>query len=155
MGLPVRDVSRTFDITNEQPRPLSYEIARQAVTLKRIVLKQVPKELEAVAPFCLRVAFATGQVVTSLMLLLLGCATNLSADPPAEATPQRPTFSNDNSTTAPGTVEVELGGAGNGEFFGLPTFIQVHARRTARRHERYGVQCRLRLHLESGHGERP
>ena len=76
------------------------------------------------APFCLRVAFATGQVVTLLMLLLLGCATSLSADPPAEATPQRPTFSNDNSTTAPGTVEVELGGAGNGEFFGLPTVFK-------------------------------
>ena len=34
MGLPVRDVSRTFDITDEQPRPLSYEIARQRSRLK-------------------------------------------------------------------------------------------------------------------------
>ena len=87
-------------------------------------MKQVPRELEAVAPSCLRVAFATAQVVTSLMLLLLGCVTKLSAAPPAEATPQRPTFSNDNSTTAPGTVEVQLGGDGNGEFFGLPTVFK-------------------------------
>ena len=86
-------------------------------------MKRLARELEAVAPSCLRVAFATSQVVTSLMLLLLGCAANLSAAP-AEATPQRPTFSNDNSTTAPGTVEVQLGGAGNGEFFGLPTVFK-------------------------------
>ena len=72
----------------------------------------------------LRVAFATAQVVTSLALLLLGCGTNLSAAPPAEATPQRPTFSNDNSTTAPGTLELQLGGSGNREFFGLPTVFK-------------------------------
>ena len=34
MGLPVRDVSRTFDLTNEQPRLLSYVIARQRSRLK-------------------------------------------------------------------------------------------------------------------------
>jgi hypothetical protein len=53
--------------------------------------------------------------------LLLTSGAGLAAPPPAEATPQRPTFSKGNSTTAPGTVELELGGGGNGEFFGLPT----------------------------------
>lgn len=64
------------------------------------------------------------QVVGSLVILLFGWTTHLTAEPPAEATPQRPSFSNDNSTTAPGTLELELGGSGNAEFFGLPTLLK-------------------------------
>jgi hypothetical protein len=57
----------------------------------------------------------------ALVVLSLCSGANLLADPPADATPQRPTFSNDTSTTAPGTLELELGGSSSGEFFGLPT----------------------------------
>ena len=66
----------------------------------------------------------TQQVVGIFLTLLFGWTPHLRADPPAEATPQRPSFSNDTSTTAPGTLELELGGSGNADFFGLPTLFK-------------------------------
>lgn len=61
------------------------------------------------------------RVVAWLMLWFPWGGSAQNAAPPFEATPQRPSFSNDNVTTVPGTVELELGGAATGEFFGLPT----------------------------------
>lgn len=43
---------------------------------------------------------------------------------PYQATPQRPTFTADTSTTAPGTLELEMGMGSSGRFFSLPTSIK-------------------------------
>ncbi len=43
---------------------------------------------------------------------------------PPEATPQRPTFTSDTSTTAPGTLELEIGTTSSDSFFGLPLTIK-------------------------------
>jgi len=60
---------------------------------------------------------------------------------PAEATPQRPSFSGDAATTAPGTVEIEFGAAASGAFFGLPTAVKLTPDTTNRvlRHTEFSV----------------
>ena len=45
-------------------------------------------------------------------------------DPPRQATPQRPTFTNDTSVTAPGTFELEFGTAAKRNSFGLPSGLK-------------------------------
>lgn len=47
-----------------------------------------------------------------------------SSGPPFAATPQRPTFTSDTSTTAPGTLELQLGGTFSSGFFSLPTTLK-------------------------------
>ncbi len=63
-----------------------------------------------------------------LFLLVLTPEPGVSAQSrPYDATPQRPTFTSDTSTTAPGTMEIEFGatatGSGGG-FLALPTMLK-------------------------------
>jgi hypothetical protein len=60
------------------------------------------------------------------LLAQSGGGTSASAGP-YTATPQRPTFTADTSTTAPGTLEVEFGATGTSSFrgfFALPTNLK-------------------------------
>ena len=64
----------------------------------------------------------------ALAVLLLGLtalaqSAGAQSGPP-EATPQRPTFASDTSTTAPGTLELEIGTASSDSFFGLPLTVK-------------------------------
>ena len=64
----------------------------------------------------------------ALAVLLLGLnalaqSAGAQSEPP-EATPQRPTFTSDTSTTAPGTLELEIGTTSSDSFFGLPLTIK-------------------------------
>jgi hypothetical protein len=59
--------------------------------------------------------------IASVLLCLYSAHAQQS---PPEATPQRPTFSNDTSTTAPGTLEIEFGAKGPASGLTLPTEIK-------------------------------
>ena len=67
-------------------------------------------------------------ITALIFLFVLTQATGLRAQSgPYDATPQRPTFTSDTSTTAPGTVEIEFGASATGSgggFLVLPTMLK-------------------------------
>lgn len=77
-----------------------------------------------------RVLWVTVSQLTRAVLIMLACLPTLSplsaqaTDTRREATPQRPSFTADASVTAPGTLELELGGSANRDSLGLPTTLK-------------------------------
>ena len=63
--------------------------------------------------------------VRLLFLFALALHVDVALADAIEAAPQRPSFSTDTSTTAPGTLELELGTAASPDFFGLPAVLKV------------------------------
>ena len=61
---------------------------------------------------------------TCSCLLTFGPLAAQQPDPPRQATPQRPTFTNDTSVTAPGTFELEFGSAAKRNSLGLPAALK-------------------------------
>ena len=58
------------------------------------------------------------------ILFLLGSSTQAQSGGSQAATMQRPTFTSDASTTAPGTMELEMGTASWSGFFALPVLLK-------------------------------
>ena len=61
---------------------------------------------------------------TFACLLTVGAIEAQQADPPRQAAPQRPTFTNDTSVTTPGTFELEFGAAAMRNSWGLPSELK-------------------------------
>ena len=61
---------------------------------------------------------------SSVLLAAAVASLPLAAFAQVAATPQRPSFTTDASTTAPGTVEIEFGGAAFDSLFSLPTTVK-------------------------------
>ncbi len=63
----------------------------------------------------------------SSLVAATGLPMTFAQNVPYDATPQRPTFTSDTSTTAPGTMEIEFGAAATGSsggFLALPTMVK-------------------------------
>lgn len=84
-----------------------------------------PQDSIHARPFAGAAPLRTGSAILIVGLVSAIVSAAQSAGPsPRVATPQRPSFSSDTATTAPGTIELEFGGDVTGQEFGLPTGVK-------------------------------